>query len=123
LFRQVIWRRLGPDASAGSKNWRKVHKTLTLVEYLLKHGSPACIDDCAGRVMSFAALTHFRAATPAGVHHTAEDREAEEGCRLVRAKARARAVARSEIRQWRTEPCRFFVLSFRSTGAHHFGAA
>ena len=65
-----------------------MHKTLQLVEYLLKNGSVLCIDDCAGHTMAFAALAHFRAPPPPpGAHATPEERAAEEGCRLVRAKA------------------------------------
>ena len=50
----------------GSKNWRKVLKTLALVEYLLQHGSAGVIDDCVAHSMHIAALSRFSAPRPAG---------------------------------------------------------
>jgi hypothetical protein len=67
-----------------------VHKTLALVEYLLKHGSLGVIDDAAAHSITFAALSRFSAPRPpvGATRLTAEERAEDEGCSLVRTKAR-----------------------------------
>ena len=90
---QVIWRRLSGDAAAGPKNWRKVHKTLALLDYLLKNGAVGVVDEASSHAMTFAALSRFSAprsvAAGGGAGGTVAGADTDEGCRLVREKAAA----------------------------------
>ena len=86
----MIWRRLSGDAAAGPKNWRKVHKTLALLDFLVKHASVGVIDEASSHAMTFAALSRFSAPRGGlGAHAPAAAGDEEEGCRLVREKAAA----------------------------------
>jgi hypothetical protein len=90
---QVIWRRLSGDAAAGPKNWRKVHKTLALLDYLLKNGAVGVIDEASSHAMTFAALSRFSAprsgASGAVAGGSFAGADVDEGCHLVRDKAAA----------------------------------
>ena len=81
------------DAAAGPKNWRKVHKTLALLDYLLKNGAVGVIDEASSHAMTFAALSRFSApravAAGGGAGGAVAGADTEEGCRLVREKAAA----------------------------------
>jgi hypothetical protein len=92
LRAQVIWRRLSGDAASGPKNWRKVHKTLALLDFLVKHGAVGVIDEASSHAMTFAALQRFsapRGGVASGAMAAGVPADAEEGCRLVREKAAA----------------------------------
>jgi hypothetical protein len=81
-----------PSCTRSPKNWRKVHKTLALLDFLIKHGAVGVIDEASSHAMTFAALSRF-SAPRAGVGGAAMaagvPADAEEGCRLVRDKAAA----------------------------------
>ena len=70
-----------------------MHKTLALLDYLLKNGAVGVIDEASSHAMTFAALSRFSApravAAGGGAGGVGAGADTEEGCRLVREKAAA----------------------------------
>jgi len=50
-----IWKRL----SSERKNWRRILKTLSLIEYLIKNGSPRCIQEFRDEIYQIRTLQDF----------------------------------------------------------------
>lgn len=50
-----IWKRL----SSERKNWRRILKTLSLIEYLIKNGSPRCIQEFKDEIYQIRTLQDF----------------------------------------------------------------
>jgi len=56
---RMIWKRL----SEKGKNWRRIYKSLVLVEYLLKEGSAEVIADCRDNLTVLQDLKQFASLT------------------------------------------------------------
>ncbi|TYI91787.1 hypothetical protein E1A91_D02G018600v1 [Gossypium mustelinum] len=56
MIMTVIWKRL----SDTGKNWRHVYKALTVLEYLVGHGSERVIDDIREHAYQISALSNFQ---------------------------------------------------------------
>lgn len=112
---EVLLRRLDLTEAkkAPAKNWRKTLKALQVAYYLLTHGSDAAVEAITEHVFTLARLEdsfYTSSLSPDKLRaDNAEARDAHEGAKLVRAKARATldllrdparlASARAEARQ------------------------
>jgi ENTH domain len=81
---KVLLRRLGDEAK-DARNWRKVLRALQVAYHLLTHGSDAAVDAISERVITFIRLEDGFA----GAQNPLGDRDAIQGAKLVRAKAKA----------------------------------
>lgn len=50
----IMWKRLQ------SENWRRVYKALTLLDFLLKHGTRKLVDDVRDHQRTIRRLTNFQ---------------------------------------------------------------
>ena len=70
-----------------------MHKTLALLDFLVKHAAVGVIDEASSHAMTFAALSRFNAPRSGlggpSLPGSGVPADAEEGCRLVREKAAA----------------------------------
>ncbi|PIN16837.1 Equilibrative nucleoside transporter protein [Handroanthus impetiginosus] len=62
LIMNVLWTRL---AETG-KNWRFVYKSLTVIEYLVAHGSERAVDDIIEHTFQISSLASFEYVEPSG---------------------------------------------------------
>eukprot|EP00899_Mesostigma_viride_P000149 jgi/Mesvir1/10134/Mv06765-RA.1 len=62
IVMQTLWKRLGD----GGKNWRHVYKSLTVLEFLIGHGSEQVVAELKEHVYQIQALTDFQFLEPGG---------------------------------------------------------
>ncbi|KAK8581949.1 hypothetical protein V6N13_144942 [Hibiscus sabdariffa] len=62
MVMNVLWTRLGETG----KDWRYVYKALTVIEYLISHGSERAVDDIIEHTFQISSLTSFEYVEPSG---------------------------------------------------------
>ncbi|KAL0311902.1 UNVERIFIED_CONTAM: Clathrin interactor EPSIN 1 [Sesamum radiatum] len=62
MVMNVLWTRL----TETGKNWRFVYKSLTVIEYLVAHGSERAVDDIIEHTFQISSLTSFEYVEPSG---------------------------------------------------------
>ncbi|KAK8550433.1 hypothetical protein V6N13_118951 [Hibiscus sabdariffa] len=62
MVMNVLWTRL----SETGKDWRYVYKALTVIEYLISHGSDRAVDDIIEHTFQISSLTSFEYVEPSG---------------------------------------------------------
>lgn len=62
MIMNVLWTRLGETG----KDWRLVYKALTVIEYLVAHGSDRAVDDIIEHTFQISSLTSFEYVEPNG---------------------------------------------------------
>ncbi|XP_038700334.1 clathrin interactor EPSIN 1-like isoform X2 [Tripterygium wilfordii] len=62
MVMNVLWTRLGETG----KDWRFVYKALSVIEYLVSHGSERAVDDIIEHTMQISSLTGFEYVEPSG---------------------------------------------------------
>ncbi|XP_050207631.1 clathrin interactor EPSIN 1 isoform X2 [Mercurialis annua] len=62
IVMNVLWTRLGETG----KDWRLVYKALTVIEYLVAHGSERAVDDIIEHTFQLSSLTSFEYVEPSG---------------------------------------------------------
>ncbi|GMI88511.1 EPSIN1 [Hibiscus trionum] len=62
LVMNVLWSRLGETG----KDWRYVYKALSVIEYLISHGSERAVDDIIRHTLRISSLTNFEYVEPNG---------------------------------------------------------
>ncbi|XP_048227615.1 clathrin interactor EPSIN 1 isoform X2 [Ricinus communis] len=62
MVMNVLWTRLGETG----KDWRLVYKALTVIEYLVAHGSERAVDDIIEHTFQISSLTSFEYVEPSG---------------------------------------------------------
>ncbi|KAK8547384.1 hypothetical protein V6N13_098094 [Hibiscus sabdariffa] len=62
MVMNVLWTRL----SETGKDWRYVYKALTVIEYLISHGSERAVDDIIEHTFQISSLTSFEYVEPSG---------------------------------------------------------
>ena len=50
-----LWRKL----NSKPKDWRKIYKTLTVFEYLIKNGAPRCVQDIKDELFKVRSFSDF----------------------------------------------------------------
>ncbi|XP_057985849.1 clathrin interactor EPSIN 1 isoform X1 [Hevea brasiliensis] len=62
MVMNVLWTRLGEKG----KDWRLVYKALSVIEYLVAHGSERAVDDIIEHTFQISSLTSFEYVEPSG---------------------------------------------------------
>ncbi|CAN0907312.1 Clathrin interactor EPSIN 1 [Linum grandiflorum] len=62
MIMSVLWTRLGETG----KDWRLVYKALSVIEYLVAHGSERAVDDIIEHTYQISSLTSFEYVEPSG---------------------------------------------------------
>ncbi|CAI0441435.1 unnamed protein product [Linum tenue] len=62
MIMNVLWTRLGETG----KDWRLVYKALSVIEYLVAHGSERAVDDIIEHTFQISSLTSFEYVEPSG---------------------------------------------------------
>ncbi|XP_065850668.1 clathrin interactor EPSIN 1 [Euphorbia lathyris] len=62
MVMNVLWTRLGESG----KDWRLVYKALTVIEYLVAHGSERAVDDIIEHTFQISSLSSFEYVEPSG---------------------------------------------------------
>ncbi|KAJ9183540.1 hypothetical protein P3X46_007381 [Hevea brasiliensis] len=62
MVMNVLWTRLGETG----KDWRLVYKALSVIEYLVAHGSERAVDDIIEHTFQISSLTSFEYVEPSG---------------------------------------------------------
>lgn len=88
----MIWRRMNDHG----KNWRHVYKSLSLLEYLMKHGSERVARECRANIVAIRTLADFQ--------HI--DENGRDNGMSVREKARQMAILLGDDERLRSERIR-----------------
>ncbi|XP_039014465.1 clathrin interactor EPSIN 1-like [Hibiscus syriacus] len=62
MVMNVLWSRLGETG----KDWRYVYKALSVIDYLISHGSERAVDDIIRHTLRISSLTNFEYVEPSG---------------------------------------------------------